>query len=173
MTLSLYICKIVPEETVLNRTNNSRGGSITYNSTKILAGVQKMKRLYEEQFEEICQKYQVAQNEADILAFLANNPDYDTARDIVEIRMIAKSYISKSVDNLISKGFLVRTPDKHDRRIIHLHLTDKSNPIIADARIKQKEYVKILFTGMTVDEIETFESLLTRIIDNANMAYNK
>ena len=57
--------------------------------------------------------------------------------------------------------------------IIHLHLTDKSNPIIADARIKQKEYVKILFTGMTVDEIETFESLLTRIIDNANMAYNK
>ena len=93
MTLSLYICKIVPEETVLNRTNNSRGGSITYNSTKILAGGQKMKRLYEEQFEEICQKYQITQNEADILAFLANNPDYDTARDIVEIRMITKSYI--------------------------------------------------------------------------------
>ena len=97
----------------------------------------------------------------------------DLRRDIVEIRMITKSYISKSVENLIKKGFLVRTLDKHDRRIIHLHLTDKSNPIIADARIKQKEYVKILFTGMTVDEIETFESLLTRIIDNANMAYNK
>ena len=92
-----------------------------------------MKRLYEEQFEEICQKYQITQNEADILAFLANNPDYDTARDIVEIRMITKSYISKSVENLIKKGFLVRTLDKHDRRLIQLHLTDKSNPIIADA----------------------------------------
>ncbi len=144
-----------------------------HNSTKILTGAKMMKRLYEEKFDEICQKYQMTQIEVDILVFLANNPEYDTARDIVEVRMIAKSYISKSVENLIRNGFLVRDLDKHDRRTVHLHLTDKSNPIIVDARIKQKQYVRILFTGMTVDEIETFESLLTRIVDNANMAHNK
>ena len=75
-----------------------------------------MKRLYEEQFEEICQKYQITQNEADILAFLANNPDYDTARDIVEIRMITKSYISKSVENLIKKNDdKIETPNNKTR----------------------------------------------------------
>ena len=143
------------------------------NSTKILASGQQMKRLYEKQFEEICGRYQITQNEADIIAFLANNPDFDTAKDIVELRMIAKSYISKSVENLIKKGFLVRISDKEDRRIIHLQLTDKSIPIIDDARLKQKEFVEILFAGMDANEIEMFESLLTKIFDNANMANNK
>ena len=81
------------------------GGNITNNSTKILVSGQQMKRLYEKQFEEVCRRYKITQNEADIIAFLANNPDYDTAKDIVEMRMIVKSYISKSVENLIKKGF--------------------------------------------------------------------
>ncbi len=131
-----------------------------------------MKRLYEKQFEEICRRYQITQNEADIIAFLANNPDFDTARDIVEMRMIAKSYISKSVENLIKKGFIVRISDKEDRRIIHLQLTNSSIPIIDDARLKQKEFVETLFVGMDAYEIDTFESLLTKIFDNANMANN-
>ena len=142
------------------------------NSTKILASGQQMKRLYEKQFEEICGRYQITQNEADIIAFLANNPDFDTARDIVEMRMIAKSYISKSVENLIKKGFIVRISDKEDRRIIHLQLTNSSIPIIDDARLKQKEFVETLFVGMDAYEIDTFESLLTKIFDNANMANN-
>ena len=132
-----------------------------------------MKRLYEKQFEEVCRRYKITQNEADIIAFLANNPDYDTAKDIVEMRMIVKSYISKSVENLIKKGFLVRFSDEKDRRIIHLQLTDRSIPIVDDARLKQKKFVEILFTGMDADEIESFESLLAKIFDNANMAYNK
>ncbi len=143
------------------------------NSTKILTSGQQMKRLYEKQFEEICGRYQITQNEADIIAFLANNPDFDTARDIVEMRMIAKSYISKSVENLIKKGILVRISDKEDRRIIHLQLTDKAIPIIDDARLKQKEFVEVLFAGMDDNEIKTFESLLTKIFDNANIANNK
>lgn len=140
------------------------------NPIKVLTSGQQMKKLYEKQFEEICGRYQITQNEADIIAFLANNPDFDTARDIVELRMIAKSYISKSVENLIKRGLLVRSSDKEDRRIIHLQLTDKSIPIIDDVRIKQKEFVEILFAGMDANEIEIFESLLNKIFDNANLA---
>jgi MarR family transcriptional regulator for hemolysin len=143
------------------------------NSTKILASGQQMKRLYEKQFEEICRRYQITQNEVDIIIFLANNTDFDTARDIVEIRMIAKSYISKSVEYLIKKGFLVRFSDKEDRRIVHLQLTDKSIPIIDNARFKQNEFVKILFAGMNADEIEMFESLLNKIFTNASIANNQ
>ena len=140
------------------------------NSTKLLVSGQQMKRLYEKQFEGVCQRYQINQNEADILVFLANNPGFDTARDIVEMRMIAKSYVSTSVENLIKKGLLVRIPDENDRRVIHLHLTDKTIPIIADARAGQERFIKILFTGMTADEIKRFETLLAMIFDNANNA---
>ena len=140
------------------------------NPTQLLVSGQEMKRLYEKQFEGACQRYQINQNEADILVFLANNPGFDTARDIVEMRMIVKSYVSTSVENLIKKGLLVRIPDENDRRVIHLHLTDKTIPIIADARAGQERFIKILFTGMTADEIKRFETLLAMIFDNANNA---
>ena len=149
------------------------GGIIMYNSTKILASGQQMKRLYEKQFEDICQRYQLTQNEIDILVFLANNPSFDTASDIVEVRMIAKSYISKSVESLIKKGLLVRIPDKEDRRIIHLHLTEYADSIITEGRLRQKEFVKLLFTGMDDNEIKTLEFLLGKIFENVEKVSDK
>jgi len=136
----------------------------------MLSGAQQMKRLYEKQFGDTCRKYRISQNEADILAFLANNPGYDTARDIVEVRMIAKSYISRSVESLIRKGLLVRAPDEDDRRIVHLRLTDGSRPIVAETRLGQRRFAKLLFAGMDADQIATLETLLGRIFDNANQA---
>ena len=44
----------------------------------------------------------------DILMFLANNPDYKTARDIVEIRQIKANLVSVNVDKLVQEGYLER-----------------------------------------------------------------
>lgn len=142
-------------------------------TTKILSSINQMKRLYESQFEDIRLQFRISQNEADILAFLANNPEYDTASEIAEIRMIAKSYISKSVENLMLGGLLERMPDKNDRRIIHLRLTEKSKPIIAAARRIQKEFLEIIFNDMNTDEIKTFGYLLARIFGNVNHESSK
>ncbi|WP_349947504.1 MarR family transcriptional regulator [Lacrimispora sp. BS-2] len=139
----------------------------------MLINGQRVKRLYEKQFEETRMKYQISQSELDILAFLANNPEYDTASDIVEIRMIAKSYVSTSVESLITKGLLERVQDQNDRRVIHLNLTEKTTPIITDIRLGQAQVLKLLFAGMTNDEIELFEKLLERIFDNADAALER
>jgi MarR family transcriptional regulator for hemolysin len=139
----------------------------------MLINGQRVKRLYEKQFEETRMKYQISQSELDILAFLANNPEYDTASDIVEIRMIAKSYVSTSVESLITKGLLERVQDQNDRRVIHLKLTEKTTPIITDIRLGQAQVLKLLFDGMTNDEIRVFEKLLERIFDNADAALER
>ena len=39
--------------------------------------------------------------EADIISFLKNNPGKDTAADIVELRMLSKGAVSKTVEALI------------------------------------------------------------------------
>jgi len=136
----------------------------------LLVNGHKMKSLYEKQFEETRQKYQINQFEIDTLAFLANNPGFNTAKDIVEIRMIAKSYVSTSVENLIKKGLLARVQDKNDRRIIRLQVTEKAIPVIADIRHGQDQTVNMLFAGMTDDEIKMFEVLLAKIFNNVEMA---
>ena len=38
--------------------------------------------------------------------FLANNPDYKTARDIVEVRHIKANLVSMNVDKLVQEGYL-------------------------------------------------------------------
>ena len=43
--------------------------------------------------------------------FLANNPEYTTARDIVEVRKIKANLVSINVDKLVGEGYLRREAD--------------------------------------------------------------
>jgi len=58
----------------------------------------------------LCQKLHLPQTAFDILMFLANNPSYTTARDIVEVRHIKANLVSVNVDKLVQEGFLERRP---------------------------------------------------------------
>ena len=58
---------------------------------------QRMGKLYTRMELEVCARHGLTRLETDILLFLANNPAYDTAKDIVEVRMIAKSHVSASI----------------------------------------------------------------------------
>ena len=49
---------------------------------------------------EVCDRYELTQMEYDILMFLHNNPQHNTAADIVKIRKSTKSHVSTSLKNL-------------------------------------------------------------------------
>ena len=53
-------------------------------------------RYYEMKMSGVCEKYNLRQMEYDILMFLYNNPEYNTAADIVRIRKSTKSHVSTS-----------------------------------------------------------------------------
>ena len=55
---------------------------------------------------EVCDRYGLTQMEYDILMFLHNNPQYNTAAEIVKIRKSTKSHVSTSLKNLESKGLV-------------------------------------------------------------------
>ena len=47
----------------------------------------------------LCQELGLSQTALDILLFLANNPDYKTARDIVEVRHIKANHYTVICNN--------------------------------------------------------------------------
>ena len=59
---------------------------------------------YEMLSRKVCEKYQLTQMEYDILMFLHDNPQYNTAAEIVKIRKSAKSHVSTSLKKLENKG---------------------------------------------------------------------
>lgn len=64
----------------------------------------------------LCRELNIPQTAFDILMFLANNPDYSTAGDIVNVRKIKANLVSVNVEKLAKDGYIERTNIEGDRR---------------------------------------------------------
>ena len=96
----------------------------------------------------LCAELSMPQSALDILLFLANNPEYKTARDIVEIRKIKANLVSVNVDKLVNEGYLIRKNVEGDRRKVQLLCTDKAQPIISRGQQLQEHFVEQLFADI-------------------------
>lgn len=128
--------------------------------------IQLSKKKYAAMLEPLCRKHELTRNELDILLFLANNPGFDRAADIVSIRRIAKSHVSLSVGNLEKRGLLIRESEEGDRRAAHLKLTDAAQSIAGEGQHLQKEFYTRMFAGLTKKELDQWGAVLTRICSN-------
>ena len=68
----------------------------------------KFARAYAAACKPLCRELKLPQTAFDILMFLANNPGYRTAGDIVEVRRIKANLVSVNVDKLVREGYLRR-----------------------------------------------------------------
>lgn len=118
----------------------------------------------------LLERHRLTQLEADILLFLANNPECDTARDIVEIRHLAKSHVSVGVDSLAERGLLRRLRLEGNRKTIHLRLTDAAAPIVEQGRAIQHTYAGLIFDGFSETERQELFRLLDRVSENVDAA---
>ncbi len=104
----------------------------------------------------VCKAWNVPEVSLDILLFLANNPEYTTARDIVEVRSIKANLVSQHVDRMVREGYLCRKEVQGDRRKRDLSLTEKAMPIIEAGRRMQTDFFETLFHGISEEEKRTF-----------------
>lgn len=128
---------------------------------------------YSKYRKQITEKYRLSAAEADILMFLANNPQYDTAADVSKIRRILKSQVSVSVKSLCEKGLLAGSYKNGNRKSIHLAITEKAKPIITFGKKIQNEFSSLLFTDFSEEEKEAFDKLHRKIELNINKKERK
>ena len=57
----------------------------------------------------ICDRYGLTQMEYDILMFLHNNPQFNTAAEIVKVRKSTKSHVSTSLKSLEYKVKIIKS----------------------------------------------------------------
>lgn len=126
----------------------------------------KAMKAYETFCQPVCKKYQLSQTSFDVLMFLANNPEYNTARDICEIRGIRTGIASVAVDLLVKNGYIHRLPDASDRRITRLILTEKSEEIIQSGRLIQREFGLQLTTGISEEEMTAYMKTAQKFREN-------
>ena len=113
----------------------------------------------------LCQEIEMPQTAFDILMFLANNPEFKTARDIVECRYIKANLVSVNVESLVREGYLTRETSPGDRRKIRLVCTEKAGPVVERGRQLQSQFAREMFKNVDERQKEDFFQVL-HILEN-------
>ena len=128
----------------------------------------KFARAYAAACKPLCRELKLPQTAFDILMFLGNNPNYNTAGEIVEIRRIKANLVSVNVERLVREGYLLRKQVEGDRRKTDLICTDKAKPIIERGRKLQKAFTERMFLNMDDDLRKAFSEATDIIEKNLN-----
>lgn len=130
-----------------------------------IAFLNKYGRAYVTYCKSICREYDINQTEFDILMFFGNNPEYDCAKDIVDVRKIKANLVSINVDKLVNDGYLERKLMLNDRRKYRLVLIKQGKALVKKGKEVQDSFFELLFDSVSAKDRSAFNKVL-ELIDN-------
>ncbi len=135
--------------------------------------VSSLTELYEKRMAPISNTFGITSMELAILLFLANNPKYDTAKEIVEKRHLTKSHVSISLRDLEERGYIKKEHRNGDNRTVHLVLMPSSDEMIREGQKAQNEFLKTVTCGLSDEDTERLQTYIDRMNENIINALNK
>ena len=133
-------------------------------------GLSLFKKIYDQSLEPVCKKYQLTRMELDILLFLANNPGYDTAKDIIERRRLTKSHVSMSLKNLERRDMVQKEYYPGNQKTAHLKLSSASIQMVAEGQQAQKKFFQTVFRDFNPEDVSRMEDYFERMRKNMQNA---
>ena len=115
----------------------------------------------------VCDKYELTQMEYDILMFLHNNPQNNTAAEIVKIRKSTKSHVSTSLKNLENRKLIERKQSEENKKHVEIFLLDKAELIVEEGINAQKQFAQNVLSGLTEEEKDMCIRVFNKICNNA------
>ena len=107
-------------------------------------------------------------NEFEILVFLQENLEYNTAKDIVEFSGLSKGLISRSIESLLKKEMLSIKKDDKDKRIFRLYISPSANETLNVLNKVSNRFFKLLLEDLKDEELMFFFFVLNKMIKNLN-----
>ena len=134
---------------------------LTLTASAMFANAARFADAYHAVIAPLCEKTQLPPAAVDILLFLANNPEHDTATAVCRMRGLKPGIVSFHVDRLVTEGYLLRQGVPGDRRKTSLVCTEKAAPIIAQGRVLQHSFAEQLASGLSEEDLEHFRRCIT------------
>lgn len=133
----------------------------------VMSGVQ-LKKLVARKVDPIIKEYDLRPVELDILIFLKNKTDIDTAKGIIEQKHLSKAHVSKSIENLRSGEFIKVIEDEQDHRIFRIRLTPKSDEVITKVAEIYEECKSVIERDIGQNELNIAKKVVLKMIRNIN-----
>lgn len=86
-----------------------------------------------------------------------------TQKELLEALTLKSGSVSETVKKLENQGYILKTRNKDDKRIINITITEEGKDFLTSRLELHREQEKELFTSLTTEEQEELERLLTKI----------
>ncbi len=129
--------------------------------------------LYQRYMAKVSGKFDLTSMELAIILFLANNPEYDTAKDIVERRHLTKSHVSISIRSLEEKEYLKKEFRNGNHRTSHLVLLPASKKAVKEGQKAQRDFMAVMARGFSESELDRIKKEINRVYDNIILELNE
>ena len=139
-----------------------------YTASKLFNNANRFIEAYHAVLQPICKETGLPPMAVDILMFIANNPESNTAGDICRCRGLKTGIVSVYVDRLVNEGLLLRQAVQGDRRKTQLSCTAAAKGLIEMGRELQKRFAQRLLAGVSSADIEIFHHCLAFLGSNIN-----
>lgn len=138
-----------------------------------------MNNLYRETVHKLCKvsllhRYRISvalsglkiyRGQPEILEYLSKNGDC-SQKELADSLGVSPASIATSLKRMSKENFIERTPDENDRRINRLRITEKGEKIRLEGRKNCDKVDKIMFSGFSDEEINSFSAMLSKICEN-------
>ena len=152
------------------RTKKEEGDIMTVNEFwNYILSIENEYSLFRKQ---IMNRFSLSAAETDILMFLSNNPEFDTAAHISKIRKMPKSQVSLAVNSLCKKDLIEGIYSAENKKSIHLKVKNNASEIVSYGKKVQSEFSEMLFSGFSEEEKNEFSRLHLKIAENIKSKRN-
>lgn len=142
-------------------------------AAKMYSNASRFIEAYHAVLQPLCREVKLPTMALDILLFIANNPDKDTARDVCRFRGLKPGIVSVHVDRLAAAGLIERRTVPEDRRKIELVCTAAAADIIKRGRELQSRFAAELLAGLDEQSMETVHRCLETVNQNVDKICKK
>ena len=115
--------------------------------------------------ERLLEKYDLKRGQAGILFVLEEHSNI-SQRELADLLSVKPPTITSGLKKMEKLGYIVRTPDQEDRRVLRLQNTEKGTACVEKIRETMKEMEQIMYRGLSREEVLLLRRLLMQIRDN-------
>ncbi len=109
------------------------------------------------------EKFQVTLPQFDVLSELERADQALTMSQLSSDLMVSNGNVTGVVDRLVKSRLVKRVRSRKDRRVQHIHLTDKGSKDFRKMARWHEQLVGEIFAGMSKDELQQMQRLLVKV----------
>lgn len=103
-----------------------------------------------------------------LLLILLSEQDGMTHSELAQKMRISPAAVTKVIKRMEQLQYVLRKPDPDDERVSRVYLQESGTALITELRSSLFEFDEILFSDFSEDDLQNFQELLNRILNNLN-----